>query len=102
MARRVWGPAGCGGRAPSLPGAPHEGDEVAHAARIAPFVVVPGQHLDERAVDQRGRQPVHDRGMCVAVEVHRHERLVRVTEYALARPGGGGSARLVAGPDRTT
>ena len=56
--RRPAGPGRSAGR--SLPAPPHEGDEIAHAARVAPLVVVPGEHLHERAVHDR-RATAHPR-----------------------------------------
>ena len=42
---RPTGPGRSGVR--SLPAPPHEGDQIADAARVAPLVVVPGEHLHE-------------------------------------------------------
>src|SRR5215211_4555601 len=61
---------------------PEELDEVADAAGVAPLVVVPGEHLDEIAVDDFRVVGVHDGGVVVLAEVHRDERLLREGENA--------------------
>src|SRR5687768_5467972 len=47
-------------------------DEIGHAARIAPFVVVPRHDLDHVAEDDRVHR-ADDGGVLVALQVHRHE-----------------------------
>ncbi len=51
------------------PLADHVAQQVDAAHRVAPFVVVPGQHLDERAVHHRRVRRVDDRGVGVAPEI---------------------------------
>src|SRR5262245_6683593 len=64
------------GRPWVLQGLAHVEDEVADPARVAPLVVVPGEDLDQVALDERGRGAVHDRRVRVAVEVRRDQLLV--------------------------
>src|SRR5436190_7609209 len=77
-----------------------EGDQVGDPAAIAPFVVVPGDHLDHRAAEDHRRLGVDDRAPAVALEVHRHERLVRHAKDAFERPGGRGPEGVVELLDR--
>src|SRR5687768_9925054 len=72
----------------SLTGARPGERRVEHAVREAPFVVVPGADLDQRAIQHLGERAVHGAGGRVVVEVHRHERLLGVLEDALERAGG--------------
>src|SRR5438477_8981169 len=67
----------------------HERDEIRDAAAVAPFVVVPADHLDHRAAQHHRRFRVDDRGATVAPEVGRYEGLVRYAQDALQRTGGG-------------
>src|SRR5262245_33118647 len=76
------------------------GDQVGHPAAVAPLVVVPGDHFDHRAADDHRRLAVDDRGSLVALEVHRHERLVRHAEDALEPAVGGIPEGLVQLLDR--
>src|SRR5664279_5050198 len=76
------------------------GDElgqVGDAAAVAPFVVVPGQDLDELAgsADDHRQSGVDDRGARVGLEVHRDERLVADAEDALERTRSGLPERVV-------
>src|SRR6478672_12243954 len=54
-----------------------KGDQIGHAAGVAPLVVVPGDDLDHVAKDHRV-QGADDGRVFVALQVHRDERLVRV------------------------
>ena len=72
-----------------------EGDQVGDPAAVAPLVVVPGDDLDHVAAEDHGRVGVDDRGAAVALEVDRHERLVRDAEDALERAGGRRAERVV-------
>jgi hypothetical protein len=65
---------------------------VGHAVREAPFVVVPGHHAHQRAVEHLGLVHVEDRGVRVVVEVD-GDVLVGVAEHALERPS---AAALIA------
>src|SRR6266511_484200 len=68
--------------------------DVDHAVREAPLVVVPGEDLRERPVDDEGARRVEDRGRRVAVVVDRDGRLLGVREHALQRGlGGAGGGR---------
>src|SRR5262245_64428531 len=58
-------------RGKALQRASHVPDQIPDTAGVTPFVVVPGQHLDQVAVHHGGRWQVHDRRVGVAVEVHR-------------------------------
>src|SRR5438309_3036732 len=63
------------------------GDElgdVGEAARVTPLVVVPGNDLDHVAEDDRVHR-THDRGMRVALEITRDERLLGVIHDPLER-----------------
>ena len=75
----------------------HRDRRVGHAVGEAPFVVVPGQHAHERAVDHLGLVEMEDRRAVVVVEVGRDIRLVGIAEDALERAVavGGGLDRLV-------
>src|SRR5580765_5738619 len=68
------------------------GDELAEqidaAVRVAPFVVVPGEHLQEVALHHLGVWHVDDRGVRVALEIDRHQLLVRAGEDPLQRAVG--------------
>src|SRR6266511_4146907 len=63
--------------------------DVDHAVREAPLVVVPGEDLRERPVDDEGARRVEDRGRRVAVVVDRDGRLLGVPVHALQRALGG-------------
>src|SRR5207247_7131120 len=77
-------------RRPLLAEAPaHQERDVAHPAREAPLVVVPGEDLAERVVQDPREPGVEDRGVGRAVEVRGDERLLAVEEDALERPRGG-------------
>src|SRR6187549_861178 len=52
----------------------HEGDEVGHAAAVAPLVVVPGEDLDEVTAEAHRGESVDDGAALVTLEVHRDER----------------------------
>ena len=70
-----------------------------HLLGEAPFVVVPGHYLDERAVDDPGEVEVDDRGTRVADDVRGDQRILRNTEDALVT-----TSRLLperAGPPRS-
>src|SRR5262245_6365677 len=56
------------------------------AVRISPFVVVPGHDLHEIAVHDLRVRGVDDRGIRVALEVDRHQLLVRIGENPFERP----------------
>src|SRR3990172_4137622 len=68
----------------------HEGDRgVQHPVRKAPFVVIPGAHLDQRARGNLREGRIEDRGGRVVVEVDRDEWLLVVLEDALEVGLGG-------------
>ena len=69
--------------------------QVGHAAGVAPLVVVPGNNLDHVAVDNGGELPVDDGGAAVALQVHRHQRILAVAQDALQLPLGGGAQGCV-------
>src|SRR5512139_1645176 len=48
--------------------------QVDHAVRVAPLVVVPGEHLREAAAGDLREAGVEDRRVAVADDVRRHER----------------------------
>jgi hypothetical protein len=56
--------------------------------REAPFVVVPGHHLDQRAVDDCGQLQIDDGGTWVADDVGGDQRILRDTEDAVVAGGG--------------
>src|SRR5512137_1264463 len=64
--------------------------QVDKPAGIAPLVVVPGDDLDQVAVEDLGREQVDDAGPGVAQEIAGDERLVGDAEDALERAGRGG------------
>src|SRR6478752_6274461 len=72
-----------------------EPDQIRDAAAVAPFVVVPADDLHHRPVEDHRRLGVDDRGAGVALEVHRHERLVADAEDALQRAGSGGAEGVI-------
>src|SRR5215475_5802400 len=62
----------------------HQRDgHVEHAVRKTPLVVVPAQHLDERAAHDARLRRVVDAGQRVVVEVDRDKRLLVDAEDAL-------------------
>src|ERR1700728_2709293 len=61
---------------------------IEHTVGEAPFVVVPGAHLDQRALDHLGERGVEDRGVCVVVEIDGYQRRIVVGEDSLERPAG--------------
>src|SRR5204862_1763877 len=65
--------------------------QVAHAAGVAPLVVVPGDHLDHVAADDHRAQAVDDRAVGIALEVAADERLFGVL-YVATHPTAGGFA----------
>ena len=71
---------------------PHQIDA---AARVAPFVVVPRQDLDEVAVHDLRVRRVEHRGVRVAAEVDRDERRGHVFDDAFEAPVGRGLERRV-------
>src|SRR5262245_50876868 len=73
----------------------HVADQVTHATGIPPLVVVPGEHLDEIAIDDGRRRQVDDRRVRVTVEVHRHQLLVGRVEDSLEGTRGRGRAERV-------
>src|SRR5438067_10656749 len=60
-----------------------ERDQVGDPAAVAPLVVVPGHHLDHVTADRHRQRTVDDRRGRVALEVARHQRLLREGEDAL-------------------
>src|SRR4051812_18629249 len=64
----------------------HEFDEIAHAARVSPLIVVPGDYFHAIAGNDASHERVHDRGTRVAAEVHRDQFLVGYTEYSFHCP----------------
>src|SRR5437762_6649246 len=73
----------------SAEAAAEEQGDVAHAAREAPLVVVPRQHLHEVAVDDARELGIEDRGIRAAVEIRGDERLLAVLKDALQGTVGG-------------
>src|SRR5258708_30818880 len=63
--------------------------DIQHAVGEAPLVVIPGVHLDERAVGHLRDRGVEDRARRVVVEVRRDERLSAVFENAFQVALGG-------------
>ncbi len=74
-------------------------DQIAHPRRIAPLVVVPGEHLDEVALDQRRRRQIDDGRVRVAVEIGGHQLLVRRVEDPAELSGRRLAERVVHGRD---
>ena len=58
--------------------------QIGHAAGVTPFVVVPCDDLDHIA-DNHGGQAIDDRGMRVAPEIGRDQRLIGEIENAFER-----------------
>src|ERR1700694_4435492 len=54
---------------------PDELRKVGDAAGVAPFVVVPGDHLEEVVADEHGGEAIDDRGVRIATEIRGDERL---------------------------
>src|SRR3984957_8109717 len=75
-----------GGDTRSLDQLGHRDGRVRHAVREAPFVVIPGKHAHEFAVDHLGLIEVEDRGAVVVIEIARDVWLVGIAEDALERP----------------
>ena len=63
--------------------------ELDHAVRVAPLVVVPGDDLDEVAVDHAGQQRVKDRGVRRVDDVAGDDRVIGVLQDACKRTGVG-------------
>jgi hypothetical protein len=75
--------AGCRPRAPPSGGAASGGGHAEGAARLAdhllgeaPFIVIPGHHLDQRGVHDRRQVQVNDGGARVANNVGRDQRIL--------------------------
>src|SRR5581483_12098771 len=62
-----------------------EVDQIANPARIAPFIVVPGNDLDHVAADHHGGRRVQNRGAAIAAEIRRYQLVLLVSEIALQR-----------------
>src|SRR5439155_18400224 len=60
-----------------------------HLVGEAPFVVVPGHHLDQRAIDDPGQLEIDDGGTRVANDVGGHERVRGHTQDGLLAARGG-------------
>src|SRR5215510_5109100 len=73
----------------------HVDEQVDAAARVAPLVVVPRQHLREVAVHHLRVGGVDDRRVGVLLEVDRDERRVLDREDPLERARGGLAERVV-------
>src|SRR5688500_4719155 len=73
----------------------HEGGEIRHPAGVAPFVVVPGDDLDEVLAGHHGRRRIEDRAAVVALEIHADELLLGVAEQPFHRPISGCLERRV-------
>ena len=82
-----------GARRPAV-GADERG-ELDEAVRVAPLVVVPGEHLHLRPVDDHRRERVDDRRARVVLVVDRDERPLLVAEDAGERPLRGGAQQRV-------
>src|SRR6185437_6801361 len=67
-----------------------EVNKVAHAARISPFVVVPGDDLHQVAADDAGHGRIHNGGAGIAAVVHGDQFRVLIAQVALERGGRGG------------
>ncbi len=64
-------------------------DQVADSTGIAPFVVVPGQDLDEGPVYNRRREAVNNRRERIAVKIGGDQRLLTVAKNPFQLPIGG-------------
>src|SRR5207245_7548993 len=76
----------------------YAGDQVRRAATVAPFVVVPAEHLYRRALSLRNhhrRLRVEDAAVRVVNNVGGDERVFAVFENSLERSTGGVAKRLV-------
>src|SRR5688572_14242709 len=62
--------------------------QVAHSARITPFVVIPVQHANEAATTDLGELRIVNRRMRIADDVGGDERLVAVLQNARQRTVG--------------
>src|SRR5262249_43969202 len=60
-------------------------NQVANAAGVSPFVVIPGNYFDAVASDHARHLPVHDGGTRVTAEVCGNELLLLITEVVLQR-----------------
>src|SRR5579862_6843311 len=67
-----------------------EVDEVADAARVSPFVVVPGDDLYQVAPDHARHGRVHDGGAGIAAVIHGDQFRVLIAQVALKGSGRGG------------
>src|SRR5690606_16416199 len=82
------------GYAPRSAELAHRHRGVGHAVGKAPFVVVPGQHAHEPALDHLSLLQVEGRARRVVVEVGADQRLVVGLEDALQALARGGNDRL--------
>src|SRR5215470_11096430 len=76
LRRSTWSMSRIAGVAERSDRLADHGGHVHHAVREAPFVVVPGQHLREVAVDDLGQLQVDGRRDRRAVEIDRDQLLV--------------------------
>ena len=72
-------------------------DQIAAAARVAPLVVVPREHLHAIRADDARVAGINDRRMRIAPEIDRDQFLFGVIEDALHRAFGGALQRSVYG-----
>src|SRR5512139_3917043 len=63
----------------------HVVDQIDHAVRVAPFIVIPRHALHEgaRAAHDHGLAAIEERGERIAHNVDRYDRVFRVAEEAL-------------------
>lgn len=63
--------------------------EIGHAAGVAPFIVIPGDDLDEVVAQRHGREAVDDGGMRIPAKVGGDQQLLGIREDALEPPSRG-------------
>ncbi len=52
---------------------PHVMGQIRHPAGISPFIVIPGHHLRHVVPKHLGELHIHDGGVGIPLEVHRHQ-----------------------------
>src|SRR5574341_18609 len=60
----------------------HQRGQIADAATVAPFVVVPGENLGHLSFDRNRRQAVDDRRGAIAAKIAGNQRLIAVFQNA--------------------
>ncbi len=63
--------------------------EIGHATGVAPFIVVPGDNLDEVVGEYHGREAIVDGGMRICAKVGGDQGLLGIRENALEPSCGG-------------